>query len=524
MQSSPPPRRLRRHAGRLRRDHRRLRRRPHRSPAGHRAGPADGRRAGAGLRGRDLRPAPGRGRASGVGPAAADRPRAEARAAGRAPASTTSLVVHFDEARSEESPEDFVREVLVGCLDARAVVVGHDFHFGYRRRRQRGPAAAAWAPSYGFDVTGLRLVPGEPGGCRCRRPASASCWREGDVGQAPRPCSAGPTRCAASVQHGDQRGRALGFPTANVAVPDEICLPADGVYAGWYERPDGDGPSGRPIARAPADLLRGGRPVACSRPTCSTSTATSTASRPGSSSSPACAARSRFDSVDDLVEQMDRDVAAARAVLERRPTTGSAEPGGRREPSAPVRAVTSASTVGRPSAVVAGCCAFCGSRPAALGVEPPALGGGGRPGRPSGPRLTSRAAASRAASRARARSRLRAWDRSSLATTRTTGPRRSTSRSRCPRRQRGEAATSKRTSARVFDVLACWPPGPLDAENRHSAPPAGSRAPGLTRSTLAGPAVGHHGHRYRASVRRSSADTIEPCPAGVRLCRVHVDL
>jgi len=38
---------------------------------------------------------------------------------------------------------------------------------------------------------------------------------------------------------GDRRGRLLGFPTANVEVSNQVCLPADGVYAGWYERPDG---------------------------------------------------------------------------------------------------------------------------------------------------------------------------------------------------------------------------------------------------------------------------------------------
>ena len=41
------------------------------------------------------------------------------------------------------------------------------------------------------------------------------------------------------VVPGDQRGRLLGFPTANVEIPNQICLPADGVYAGEYERPDG---------------------------------------------------------------------------------------------------------------------------------------------------------------------------------------------------------------------------------------------------------------------------------------------
>ena len=42
-----------------------------------------------------------------------------------------------------------------------------------------------------------------------------------------------------AVAEGDKRGRDLGFPTANVAVPGDILLPADGIYAGWYVRPDG---------------------------------------------------------------------------------------------------------------------------------------------------------------------------------------------------------------------------------------------------------------------------------------------
>jgi len=41
------------------------------------------------------------------------------------------------------------------------------------------------------------------------------------------------------VGHGDARGRTLGFPTANIGVPAEVALPADGVYAGHYRRPDG---------------------------------------------------------------------------------------------------------------------------------------------------------------------------------------------------------------------------------------------------------------------------------------------
>ena len=49
-----------------------------------------------------------------------------------------------------------------------------------------------------------------------------------------------PHEVRGKVVMGDQRGRLLGFPTANVEVPNSVCLPADGVYAGWYEAPDGN--------------------------------------------------------------------------------------------------------------------------------------------------------------------------------------------------------------------------------------------------------------------------------------------
>jgi riboflavin kinase/FMN adenylyltransferase len=49
-----------------------------------------------------------------------------------------------------------------------------------------------------------------------------------------------PHEVRGKVVLGDQRGRLLGFPTANVEVPNSVCMPADGVYAGWYERPGGD--------------------------------------------------------------------------------------------------------------------------------------------------------------------------------------------------------------------------------------------------------------------------------------------
>ena len=81
------------------------------------------------------------------------------------------------------------------------------------------------------------------------------------------------------MEHGDKRGRALGFPTANVAVPEDSLLPADGIYAGWYERPTGEVVAGAAsLGRRPT--FYESQPFRCSRPTCSISTATCTASGP----------------------------------------------------------------------------------------------------------------------------------------------------------------------------------------------------------------------------------------------------
>src|SRR5690606_23589151 len=68
-----------------------------------------------------------------------------------------TLVLHFDEARSKEPAEEFVREVLVGCLNARVVVVGEDFHFGHRRRGNVALLTEMGA-ELGFEVVGIDLV------------------------------------------------------------------------------------------------------------------------------------------------------------------------------------------------------------------------------------------------------------------------------------------------------------------------------------------------------------------------------
>ncbi len=150
----------------------------------------------------------------------------------------TTVVVHFDAQRSTESAEHFVEDVLVRCLGVRAVVVGEDFHFGHHRRGNVS-LLRSMGEHHGFEVDGLRLVPRIDG---VDEPVSSTAIRRalagGQVEVAARLLGR-PFEARGSVVRGDQRGRLLGFPTANVEVPTQIALPADGVYAGFYERPDG---------------------------------------------------------------------------------------------------------------------------------------------------------------------------------------------------------------------------------------------------------------------------------------------
>jgi riboflavin kinase / FMN adenylyltransferase len=152
------------------------------------------------------------------------------------------LVLAFDEVRSKEPAEDFVREVLVECLGAKVVIVGEDFHFGHQRR---GNVALLeqLGSELGFEVEGLALVDASgraavDDGERTSSTAIRHALVTGDLERAARMLGRS-HEVRGVVARGDARGRELGFPTANVSVPGDVLLPADGIYAGWYERPDG---------------------------------------------------------------------------------------------------------------------------------------------------------------------------------------------------------------------------------------------------------------------------------------------
>ena len=147
------------------------------------------------------------------------------------------VVIRFDLARSQEEPEDFVKEVLVDGLAARIVVVGEDFHFG-RRRRGNVALLRQQGAEHGFEVVGLGLVevPGVAGPVSST--AIRSLLKAGRVEKASSLLGR-PHEVRGTVAGGERRGQELGFPTANVVVPPDILLPAPGIYAGWYLRPDG---------------------------------------------------------------------------------------------------------------------------------------------------------------------------------------------------------------------------------------------------------------------------------------------
>jgi riboflavin kinase / FMN adenylyltransferase len=227
-----------------------------------------------------------------------------------------TLVLHFDEIRSKEPAEDFVNEVLAGCFNARAVVVGEDFHFGHQRRGNVALLSDMGA-KLGFDVIGIDLVglDGRPAPDTERVSSTAirAALRDGHLDDATRMLGR-EHEVRGVVVGGDERARDLGYPTANLAVPEEICLPADGIYAGWYLGADGE--------RHAAAMSLGRRPTFYDHADQSLLEAHLLDFDGDLYGQPArvqFVARLReelkFDSVDDLIAQMGRDVARARTLL-----------------------------------------------------------------------------------------------------------------------------------------------------------------------------------------------------------------
>lgn len=225
------------------------------------------------------------------------------------------LVLDFTTEFAQQSPEDFVRETFVRGLQAQAVVVGVDTRFGYRNS---GDVATLrdLGERLGFEVHAIDDV---GGGVRWSSTIVRGHLRAGEVADAA-VILGRPHRVVGTVVHGHHRGRELGFPTANLSSDSLGLVPAEGVYAGWLTRLDL--PEGAVDRTMPSAISIGTNPtfetndrrtveahvldrddldlydervmvefVEHIRPTL------------------------KFDSIDDLLEAMAKDVAECRRIL-----------------------------------------------------------------------------------------------------------------------------------------------------------------------------------------------------------------
>jgi riboflavin kinase/FMN adenylyltransferase len=214
------------------------------------------------------------------------------------------VVIPFDDDFRQKTADQFIDEVLIGTLQATEVSVGENFNFG--KKATGTPEMLAARPEFETRIVPLVEVEGETVSSTQIRALVAA----GDVEKAARMLG-GPFIVEGEVAHGDKRGRALGFPTANIVPDERFVHPGHGVYAAWAHgqcaavnvgiRPqfqtgrgllieayliDFDGDLyGETLRVAFVERMRGER---------------------------------RFDSVDALVERMRQDVEEVRATVRRR--------------------------------------------------------------------------------------------------------------------------------------------------------------------------------------------------------------
>jgi riboflavin kinase/FMN adenylyltransferase len=218
---------------------------------------------------------------------------------------------------SKNDPDEFVRTVLVDRLRASDVVVGEDFRFGHKAAGDV-PLLAKLGEKYDFTTEGLPLLVRD--GITVSSTVIRQLLADGDVAEAAKALGR-PHRVEGVVVRGHQRGRELGFPTANLESPEHTAIPADGIYAGWLATLDD---TGRDAERWPAAISIG------TNPTFNGTTRTVEAyaldrddlDLYGVHAAIDFAVRLRgtlrFESVDALVEQMRQDVNEARRLCAQR--------------------------------------------------------------------------------------------------------------------------------------------------------------------------------------------------------------
>ncbi|WP_394998842.1 bifunctional riboflavin kinase/FAD synthetase [Sphingomonas sp.] len=217
------------------------------------------------------------------------------------------LVFAFDGTLAATSAEEFIERLLAERIGAAGVVTGGDFTFG-AKRGGNARVLAELGPAHGIigETVAPVMLDGEPvSSSRVREALGA-----GDPGRATRLLTR-PFAIQGVVEHGDKRGRTLGYPTANVAL-GKYLRPKYGIYAVRVRLDDGSEHDGvaslgiRPSFDPPVEMLETfifdwsgdlyGLPI---------EVALVRFIRP----------EAKFDDLGELVKQMDADSAAARRLL-----------------------------------------------------------------------------------------------------------------------------------------------------------------------------------------------------------------
>ena len=145
------------------------------------------------------------------------------------------ILAHFDRAMMEMPWEAFVEDYLLGELGAKHVVCGHDFSFGYRGQGTPDKLRRLCAQR-GVGVNVVDKV--SLGGITVSSTHIRQLIRQGDM-EAAAQMLGHRHFLSGEVLHGKELGRRLGFPTANLALPEGLIAPAYGVYATLVTLPDG---------------------------------------------------------------------------------------------------------------------------------------------------------------------------------------------------------------------------------------------------------------------------------------------
>ncbi|MYD11397.1 MAG: bifunctional riboflavin kinase/FAD synthetase [Chloroflexi bacterium] len=218
------------------------------------------------------------------------------------------ITLPFDESIRQLSASAFV-DRLVGDLRMRELWVGADFALGFQREGDV-PYLRAQGAARGFTVNAVALVSADDERDLISSSRIRECLRRGDVSMA-REMLGRAYALEGTVVAGDGRGRGIGVPTANLAIWGEQLVPANGVYATWVQLGDDSYMAATNIGR---------------RPTFSGDNITVEAHLLDFSGDiygekaelrfeQRLRAEQRFNGLEELVAQIDKDIAATRRLL-----------------------------------------------------------------------------------------------------------------------------------------------------------------------------------------------------------------